>query len=155
MQGRPTTIIVLPQPRVSSTSCFAFCKILFSSWSPWQTIALSTLFLMLIMHSCFLADCHFFFVLLGKLPCIHLWCPQDTLLSEGHLLSWYSNFGCPVGPTMQCSSFCGHWKLIYPSTSTRQAKRLSNSSELTTNFGPVSVQYWGELPSPHSLSLSS
>ncbi len=55
----------LPQSRVASTSRFAFGKIIFLSWSPWQTInhaprRLSPLFSMLIMHSHVLVDCHFF-----------------------------------------------------------------------------------------------
>ncbi len=43
MQGKPTTVIFLPQPRVASTSRFAFGKILFLSWSPWKTIGHATL----------------------------------------------------------------------------------------------------------------
>jgi hypothetical protein len=64
MQGRPVTIIYLPQLRVASTSHYAIGKIVFLSWSPWQTInssrGLSTPFLMLIMHNHYLVDCHFF-----------------------------------------------------------------------------------------------
>jgi hypothetical protein len=57
-------IIYFPQLRVTSTSRYAFGKIVFLSWSPWQTIysprGLFTPFLMLIMHNHYLADCHFF-----------------------------------------------------------------------------------------------
>jgi hypothetical protein len=64
MQGRLMTVIYLPQLRVVSTSSYEFGKIVFLSWSPWQTIhaprRLSTLFLMLIVNSHYLVDCHFF-----------------------------------------------------------------------------------------------
>jgi hypothetical protein len=73
MQGRPMTVIFLPQLRVASTSCFTFGKIIFLSWSPWQTIhapqRLLTLFLMLIMNSHYLA--FLCAILLGLLLCPH------------------------------------------------------------------------------------
>jgi hypothetical protein len=160
MHGRPMTIIYLPQLRVASTSRYAFGKIFFLSWSPWQTIhaprRLSTLFLMLIMNSHYLVDCHFFALFCSDI--------SRATIHDVHRIPYSQRAASWVGvafrmlckaPTMLCSSFWGHWKLIYSSTGTRQVKRASRFKWAHKKLCDLFYTNWGKLLGPHSLPVSS
>ncbi len=56
---------------------------------------------------------------------------------------------------MLCSSFWFHWKLIYSSTGTRQAKRASRFKWAHKKLRDLFCTNWGKLPGPHFLPVSS
>jgi hypothetical protein len=92
----------------------------------------------------------------------HPWAPSHILHFIPHSLRdaswvgiaiWISTFW-PT--TMLCSSFWGHWNLNlfkYPYKTNQARIKIQVSSQETLDL--CSVQYWGELLGPHSLSLSS
>ncbi len=137
------TVIYLPQLRVAFTSRYAFGKFALLSWYPWQTIhaprRLSTLFLMLIMNSHYLVDCHFFasFCLDYSRAPIH----------DIHRIPYSQRDASWVGiairistfwpTTMLCSSFRGHrhLNLFKYQYKTSQARiKIQVSSQETLDF---------------------